>query len=425
MCSNHHIIDTPRTRPGNARVRRATCMDIAEIGGLNELAAACTAEEGSMAVMTGVNDASRKRRRASQASAQQATSVAEHMAALRSRWQGLDRALADSQAQLAERASSVAAREAACAVSERQLAQRLAQLSLHERLLQERAARVIALEHEVQARERVLVANKENAVPLAVAGDLDACCRGGEPSPVGPACESAPVHGDPAQTPPVPHEARPHTEGAGGSEAGASSGMEERSPSCASAPLQARASSGGDSDKDDPPYLPAKLRIKAHPHGAPPGSHGGPKFSKTLDYKSCDHILCLTKDMARYLLPAVPVSAHTGGSTQVPVTVVDESGREWPMTYRCVPHRYSYELRAGWKPFAAFWGVSVGDRVTLAPAPDGSGRILISVTAQHAPRVLPPSGAAVGLPAGGFAPVRTPGEKEARDGGIDEVMFST
>jgi len=31
----------------------------------------------------------------------------------------------------------------------------------------------------------------------------------------------------------------------------------------------------------------------------------------------------------------------------VPVTVVDESGREWPMTYRCVPHRYSYELRAG------------------------------------------------------------------------------
>ena len=29
------------------------------------------------------------------------------------------------------------------------------------------------------------------------------------------------------------------------------------------------------------------------------------------------------------------------------VTVVDESGREWPMTYRCVPHRYSYELRAG------------------------------------------------------------------------------
>jgi hypothetical protein len=44
----------------------------------------------------------------------------------------------------------VAAREAACAASERQLAQRLAQLSLHERLLQERAARVVALEHDMQ-----------------------------------------------------------------------------------------------------------------------------------------------------------------------------------------------------------------------------------------------------------------------------------
>ncbi len=75
--------------------------------------------------------------------------------------QGLDKALADSQAQLADgeaalaaRASSVAAREAACAASERQLAQRLAQLGLHERLLQERAARVVALEHDMQVRLR-------------------------------------------------------------------------------------------------------------------------------------------------------------------------------------------------------------------------------------------------------------------------------
>ena len=54
----------------------------------------------------------------------------------------------------------------------------------------------------------------------------------------------------------------------------------------------------------------------------------------------------------------------------------------------------------GWKPFAAFWGVSVGDRVTLAPAPDGSERILISVAAQHSPRGLPPSGAAAARHAG-------------------------
>jgi hypothetical protein len=31
------------------------------------------------------------------------------------------------------------------------------------------------------------------------------------------------------------------------------------------------------------------------------------------------------------------------------VELEDDSGRVWQMTYRCVPHRYSYELRAGWK----------------------------------------------------------------------------
>ena len=37
-------------------------------------------------------------------------------------------------------------------------------------------------------------------------------------------------------------------------------------------------------------------------------------FSKHLDYKSCQHILCLTKDMARHLLPPAPQSAtHAGG----------------------------------------------------------------------------------------------------------------
>ena len=179
---------------------------------------------------------------------------------------------------------------------------------------------------------------------------------------------------------------------------------------------QARTGSGGDSDKDDPPYLPAKLRIKSHGHapGALPGSQGGPKvlvrlpmqyaapgyalgaaggeprgagqpplpifkseaggeggpsaggtwpsggghkrgaprasaveaaataggglaFSKTLDYKSCDHILCLTKDMARYLLPAVPVSAHTGAPA-------------WP-----TPHKHT----AGFGKLRLSWEVNV------------------------------------------------------------------
>lgn len=32
-----------------------------------------------------------------------------------------------------------------------------------------------------------------------------------------------------------------------------------------------------------------------------------PVFSKALDYKSCDHIMCLTKDMARHLFPPAPL----------------------------------------------------------------------------------------------------------------------
>ena len=66
----------------------------------------------------------------------------------------------------------------------------------------------------------------------------------------------------------------------------------------------------------------------------------------------------------------------------------------------CISAKKYAASAPGWKPFAAFWGVSVGDRVTLAPAPDGSGRILISVTAQHSPRALPPSGAAAARHAG-------------------------
>jgi hypothetical protein len=97
------------------------------------------------------------------------------------------------------------------------------------------------------------------------------------------------------------------------------------------------------------------------PTGAPVAA-----YSKTLDYKSCQTIMCLTKEMARHLLPSVPASiTATGASCQLPVDVVDELGRVWAMTYRCVPHRYSYEFRAGWKPFAAAWRVSAGDTVLL------------------------------------------------------------
>ena len=35
--------------------------------------------------------------------------------------------------------------------------------------------------------------------------------------------------------------------------------------------------------------------------------------AKTLDYKSCQTILCLTKEMARQLLPCIPASVALAG----------------------------------------------------------------------------------------------------------------
>jgi hypothetical protein len=78
-------------------------------------------------------------------------------------------------------------------------------------------------------------------------------------------------------------------------------------------------------------------------------STGGPQpsaslplaFSKTLDYKSCDHILCLTKDMARQLLPPAPHScASTGVFSAVAchghcVTVLSSMHVERPLMQAC------------------------------------------------------------------------------------------
>jgi len=115
-----------------------------------------------------------------------------------------------------------------------------------------------------------------------------------------------------------------------------------------------------------PPPDEAPAPALGPPHPAPG------ELAKKLDYKSCDHILCLTKEMARDLLPPVP-AAWGGGPCQLAVEVVDAARGVWPMTYRCVPSRYSYELRAGWKLYAAAWGVGVGDVVFLAALPPGRG----------------------------------------------------
>jgi len=156
-----------------------------------------------------------------------------------------------------------------------------------------------------------------------------------------------------------------------------------------------------------PVALPAMADTTAP---APPPAHAS--LSKKLDAKSCDHILCLTKEMARDLLPPVP-AAWGGGPVQLSVEVVDDAGTVWPMTYRCVPSRYSYELRAGWKQFAAAARVGVGDVVHLAPLPPASPtdapRIRLHLERAARPPPPPPGGrggggkggAASGRPAGG------------------------
>ena len=54
------------------------------------------------------------------------------------------------------------------------------------------------------------------------------------------------------------------------------------------------------------------------------------------------------------------------------------------MTYRCVAHRYSYELRSGWKPFAAAWGISAGDTIVLERHTADRSRLHVRVS----PRTL-------------------------------------
>lgn len=119
--------------------------------------------------------------------------------------------------------------------------------------------------------------------------------------------------------------------------------------------------------------------------GASEGEEGGSEadevvsYSKLLDYKSCESILCLSKEMARDILPQVDRHLGQGQSHQVQVTLVDPEGNEWPVTYRCVPQRYSYEFRAGWRQFVGHWRVSTGDTVVLQRRGARRDRIRIHV----------------------------------------------
>ncbi len=58
-----------------------------------------------------------------------------------------------------------------------------------------------------------------------------------------------------------------------------------------------------------PPHPNADASAPVMPTGAPVAA-----YSKTLDYKSCQTIMCLTKEMARHLLPSVPASVTATGA---------------------------------------------------------------------------------------------------------------
>mmetsp|Transcript_6128 Transcript_6128/g.17567 ORF Transcript_6128/g.17567 Transcript_6128/m.17567 type:complete len:1319 (-) Transcript_6128:1259-5215(-) len=124
----------------------------------------------------------------------------------------------------------------------------------------------------------------------------------------------------------------------------------------------------------------------------PPPPCGAVSHTKLLDCKSCDHILCLTKQMAADLLPLPPAAtAAAGASSQVQVELVDPSGAPWPVTYRCVPGRYSYEFRAGWRALATAWGLGAGDSVTLTRAGPDRRRLQLQVNYRSGAAPPPPS----------------------------------
>lgn len=99
---------------------------------------------------------------------------------------------------------------------------------------------------------------------------------------------------------------------------------------------------------------------------------------------------------------------RAGASSQVQVELVDPSGAPWPVTYRCVPGRYSYEFRAGWRALATAWGLGAGDSVTLTRAGPDRRRLQLQVCRPPPP---PPSRGGVCIArAFGATPDVSPGD---------------
>lgn len=107
-----------------------------------------------------------------------------------------------------------------------------------------------------------------------------------------------------------PPQGGPQQPGQGASATGARRTLQQQRPSAAAkapaaakpAPSAAAAAAGGGGDQGEHINEGGQLPLA---------------LSKTLDYKSCDHILCLTKDMARQLLPPAPHSCSATGAAMV------------------------------------------------------------------------------------------------------------
>ena len=309
---------------------------------------------------------------------------------------------------LAGVAAALASREAAVAAAEAALAARAAALERAEAALVERNAALSTAEAALAVRASagaaaaaVLTAARATDPPTS--GDGSGCLDSLADAAVGASDGGGggSRNGATESKPPPP---QPHT----------------ILPSPPALQLLASAPPPVSLPQPPPPVaVPRPTMAPAH-HPATPTAPGA-ELSKKLDAKSCDHILCLTKEMARELLPPVP-AAWGGGPVQLSVEVVDDAGAVWPMTYRCVPSRYSYELRAGWKQFAAAARVGVGDvvhlsRVDAPPPRTGAARAVaaggdaprIRLRLERAPRPPPPPpGRRVGGGGGGVRSVPPP-----------------
>ncbi len=106
----------------------------------------------------------------------------------------------------------------------------------------------------------------------------------------------------------------------------------------------------------------------------PPAPHQGSGFfAKTLDYKSCDHIMCLTKDMARHLFPQPP---HTSAGKKTCITLFHfctlPSAWQWWLSWHICGWQFSPLLGAQECPHLQLFKALGRDYLSLTSLFDGA-----------------------------------------------------